>query len=136
MTPETLARLHALSFTTPRPWSAPEFAGFLASPFAFLLVRDDGFLLGRVIADESELLTLAVPPDRRGQGLGRALVEAYLNTSRSRGATSAFLEVAEDNTPARRLYAAAGFAQTGSRRAYYRSPEGRYLDAVLMARPL
>lgn len=136
VTPETLARLHALSFTTPRPWSAAEFAGFLASPLVFLLTEGQGFLLGRVIADESELLTIAVPPDQRGHGLGQALVDAFLDHSRTRGAASAFLEVAEDNAPARRLYTRAGFAESGGRRGYYRSPEGRYLDAILMTRRL
>lgn len=130
MTPDTLARLHALSFTTPRPWSGAEFADLLTR--GFLLTEGEAFLLGRVIADEAELLTIAVPPDQRGRGAAKRLVAAFLEQSRARGATSAFLEVAQDNAPARRVYIQAGFAESGGRRGYYRSPEGRYVDAIVM----
>ena len=57
MTPALLARLHAASFTTPRPWTEAELAGFLADPLCDLIARDDGFALIRTIAGESELLT-------------------------------------------------------------------------------
>ncbi len=130
MTPDDLARLHALSFTTPRPWSSAEFADLLTR--GFLLTEGDAFLLGRVIVDEAELLTIAVPPDQRGRGAAKRLVAAFLEQSRARGATGAFLEVAQDNAPARRVYAQAGFAESGGRRGYYRSPEGRYVDAIVM----
>lgn len=130
MTPETLARLHAQSFTTPRPWSAAEFTDLLAR--AFLLTEGDAFLLGRVIADEAELLTIAVPPDQRGKGAAKRLVACFLDQSRQRGATTAFLEVADDNAAARRVYSGAGFVESGGRRGYYRSPEGRYVDAIIM----
>ena len=136
MTPDTLARLHALSFSTPRPWGSAEFRDLLSTPRTFLLTEGDAFLLGRVVADESELLTLAVPPDQRGRGAATRLVSVFLDQSRQRGAASAFLEVAEDNAPARRVYAQAGFAESGGRRGYYRSPEGRYIDAILMTRVL
>ncbi len=132
MTPATLARLHALSFTTPRPWGESEFAGFLSQPHSFLLTEGDAFLLGRVIADEAELLTLATPPDQRGRGAAKRLVAAFLDQARSRGATSAFLEVAADNASARHVYTQAGFTESGHRRGYYRSPEGRYTDAIVM----
>ncbi|MBC2836358.1 GNAT family N-acetyltransferase [Paragemmobacter straminiformis] len=132
MTPATLARLHALSFTTPRPWSEAEFAGFLSQPQSFLLTEGDSFLLGRVIVDEAELLTLATPPEQRGRGAAKRLVAAFLEQARQRGAASAFLEVAADNAPARHIYAAAGFTESGTRRGYYRSPEGRPIDAIVM----
>lgn len=136
MTPDTLARLHALSFSTPRPWGSAEFKSLLSTPRTFLLTEGDAFLLGRVVVDESELLTLAVPPDQRGRGAAKRLVSVFLDQSRLRGAASAFLEVAEDNAPARRVYAQAGFTESGGRRGYYRSPEGRYIDAILMTRQL
>ncbi|WP_329608585.1 GNAT family N-acetyltransferase [Paragemmobacter aquarius] len=66
------------------------------------------------------------------QGAAKRLVAAFLEQSRARGATGAFLEVAQDNAPARRVYAQAGFAESGGRRGYYRSPEGRYVDAIVM----
>ena len=83
MTPEDLAALHARCFTIPRPWSAAEFAGFLADPLAFLLVEGDaGFLLGRAVAGEAELLTLAVAPEARRRGLGQRLVGRFLYQAR------------------------------------------------------
>lgn len=136
MTPETLARLHALSFSTPRPWGSAEFTDLLATPRTFLLTEANAFLLGSVVVDEAELLTLAVPPDQRGTGAAKRLVAAFLDQARHRGAASAFLEVAEDNAAARHVYAQAGFTESGGRRGYYRSPEGRYIDAILMTRRL
>jgi len=133
MTPEALAALHGRCFTTPRPWSAAEFAGFLADPLVFLLVEGDaGFLLGRAVAGEAELLTIAVVPEARRLGLGRRLVSRFLYQARLRGAESAFLEVAADNAAARGLYDRSGFLEVGRRRGYYRSPDGRVIDALVL----
>lgn len=132
MNAQALAELHAACFTTPRPWSAAEFADFLASPLCFLLTEEEGFLLGRVIADEAELLTVAVAPEARRQGTGARLLAAFAQAAKARGAATAFLEVAEPNTAARALYAQAGWAQAGRRKGYYHSPEGVALDAIVM----
>lgn len=132
MTPDDLAALHARCFVTPRPWTAAEFADLLAAPGAFLLTESSGFLLGRVIAGEAELLTVAVDPLARRQGSGRALVLQFAAEARARGAQSAFLEVAEGNEPARALYAACGWQAAGRRRGYYRHPDGRAEDALVL----
>lgn len=132
MTPQDMAALHAACFTTPRPWSAQEFADLLANPTAFALTGPDSLLLGRVVAGEAELLTLAVAPSARRHGHGRQLVERFLAESLRRGAESAFLEVAASNRPAQALYLAAGFAQAGRRRAYYHAPDGRTEDALIL----
>ncbi|MEZ5684966.1 MAG: GNAT family N-acetyltransferase [Paracoccaceae bacterium] len=136
MTPEDLARLHAACFTTPRPWSAAEFADFLASRFCFLRRETGGFVLGRVVADEAELLTLAVAPEARRRELGARLVAAFAAEAHARGATTGFLEVAENNAPARALYLATGWRESGRRRGYYQTPDGARIDALLMARAL
>jgi [ribosomal protein S18]-alanine N-acetyltransferase len=137
MTPAELAILHARAFTTPRPWSEAEFAALLADPLAFLLVEGDaGFLLGRAVAGEAELLTIAVAPEARRLGLGRKLVSRFIYQARLRGAESAFLEVAEDNAAALGLYMTAGFSEAGRRRRYYRTPGGRDIDALVMIRAL
>lgn len=137
MTAEELAGLHARCFVTPRPWDAAAFAGFLGDPLVFVLVEGDAaFLLGRAVAGEAELLTLAVAPEARRRGLGRKLVARFLYQARLRGAETAFLEVAADNAAAMTLYARAGFARAGLRRGYYRTPEGAAVDAVVMARAL
>ncbi len=136
MTPEDLGRLHARCFTTPRPWSAEEFADLIASDFCDLVTEEHGFALIRTIAGESELLTIAVAPEVRRQGLGRGLLEAALSAARDKSAEEMFLEVAADNAAAIALYARAGFTETGRRAAYYRQPDGSRVDAVLMARPV
>lgn len=137
MTPEALALLHARCFRSPPPWSAADFAGFLADPLAFLLVEGDaGFLLGRAVAGEAELLTLAVAPEARRLGLGRKLVARFVYQAQVRGAVRAFLEVKADNAPALALYESAGFARAGLRRDYYRDPDGTRSDALVLAREL
>lgn len=128
MTPHQLGALHARCFTTPRPWSAAEFSALMATTGSFLLTRDNSFLLGRAIAGEAELLTLAVAPEARRQGQGRALTLEFAATARGMGARDLFLEVAADNHPAQALYAALGWRETGRRRGYY-APG---LDAVVM----
>jgi len=88
-----------------------------------------GFILGRVAADEAEILTLAVDPAYRRQQLGRQLVTQLIQQAQARGAARLFLEVADNNQPAQALYAAAGFVQVGLRPAYYASGAGALLLA-------
>ncbi len=136
MTPAELAALHAACFTTPRPWTEAEFESFLAAPHVFLLGEAQGFVVGRAVAGEAELLTLAVAPGARRRGLGRALLAAFEAEARARGAEEAYLEVAEDNAAGRALYAGAGYRETGRRPGYFRTPDGQPVAAVLMARAL
>ena len=130
MTPDELAALHARCFSTPRPWSASEFTSLLSN--AFLLTSQQGFLLGRVVADEAELLTLAVDPVMRRQGIARGLVEDFKSQAINQGAHVAFLEVAADNSAAIALYLSSGFEQVGRRRSYYRQPDATAIDALVL----
>ncbi|WP_407494627.1 GNAT family N-acetyltransferase [Pseudooceanicola sp. MF1-13] len=136
MTPDDLARLHAAAFTTPRPWTAPEFAALLDSPHTFLIARNDAFALGRVIADEAELLTIATDPAHRRKGLGYECLMAFDAAARDRGATTAFLEVATNNQAAIALYTRAGWQPTGLRRGYYAAPDGSRIDAQNMGKTI
>ena len=137
MTPEALAALHGRCFRSPPPWSVADFTGFLGDPLAFLLVEGDaGLLLGRAVAGEAELLTLAVAPEARRLGLGRRLVARFLYQARLRGAGRAFLEVAADNAAAITLYESSGFLPAGRRKGYYRDEGGQRIDALVMARDL
>jgi [ribosomal protein S18]-alanine N-acetyltransferase len=136
ISPAEMAALHGLCFTTPRPWSVAEITEVLASPHSFALTAPGGFLLGRVVAGEAEVLTIAVHPDQRRAGLGRGLVLRFVDEARARGGESAFLEVAEGNEAARALYGACGFQPAGRRRAYYHHPDGRAEDALILVRSL
>jgi ribosomal-protein-alanine N-acetyltransferase len=131
-----MAALHAQVFTVPRPWTESEFAELLQSLHVFAVARAEGFALARVTADEGELLTLAVAPEARRRGAGRALLSEALDLAAERGAVTMFLEVAADNVPALALYKGSGFAQTGRRQGYYRSPEGKRTDALVLTRAL
>lgn len=131
-----LARLHAACFITPRPWSAAEIASLLDSPLTFALIESGGFLLGRVIADEAELLTIAVDPHHQRQGIGARLLHGFVTTAQDRGAATAFLEVAANNAAAIALYESQGFAQNGRRKAYYHAPQGQPVDALILSRSL
>jgi len=136
MTPEALAALHAKCFIMPRPWSAAEFVTLLSSTGVFLQTTAAGFALGREIAGESELLTLAVDPALQRQGHGHHLLTAFEAKSRKRGATEALLEVAATNTAALALYKTAGYTESGRRPRYYTPPQGEKIDAILMRKPL
>lgn len=125
-----MAEIHAESFTIPRPWSAREFADLVSMAGVFVETTQRGFIMGRLIAGEAELLTLAVAPQARRSGEGRALVAAFLGHLGPDD--RAFLEVAAGNIPARSLYKATGWAETGLRRAYYRHAGGAAEDAVVM----
>ena len=129
MTPAALAAIHAAAFTTPRPWAAAEFAGFLGDPLCFLVSETGGFALGRVVAGEAELLTIAVLPELRRQGLGRRLLKTFLAEARARGGDAAFLEVAATNGAAIALYQSLGFAEVGRRPGYY-AGAGQAVDAL------
>jgi [ribosomal protein S18]-alanine N-acetyltransferase len=131
-----MARLHGLCFVVPRPWSAEEIAALLDSPLCFVCARVEGFLIGRVVVGEAELLTLAVDPAAQRQGIGRALVAELIAVAAARGAVRVFLEVARDNVAALTLYRAMGFREAGVRRGYYQQTEGAPVDALVMDRVL
>jgi [ribosomal protein S18]-alanine N-acetyltransferase len=136
MTPAEMAALHGLCFTTPPPWPEVEFANLLAHPLVFALTEAEGFLVGRAVAGEAELLTLAVAPQARRRGVGARLVQRFLYQARLRGAGEVFLEVAEPNRPARALYTRAGFDEVGMRRGYYHKPGEPAINAIVMRRTL
>ena len=135
-TPADLAALHRRCFTHPRPWTAREFAALLAGHGAFLCGGAEGFALGRALAGEAELLTLAVPPEARRQGRGRALLAAFEAEALDREAAIAFLEVADDNAAARALYRGAGYVEAGRRPGYYATSRGGRVDALLLRKAI
>lgn len=136
MTPDQMAAIHLACFTTPRPWAASEIAGLLDSPHCFACFAENGFLLGRAVAGEAELLTIAVSPIAQGRGIGAALLEMFFDAARRRDSEQAFLEVAANNPAAIHLYVKTGFVQTGQRPAYYRMPDGAAVAALNFARTL
>ncbi len=122
-----LAAVHSAAFPAPEAWSGTAFTDLLRLPGVFgLMHRDGGLLLARVVADEAEILTLAVAAGQRRRGLARGLMQAAQDLAAQAGAAACYLEVAETNAPACRLYDGLGYRLAGRRRAYY--PDG--VDAL------
>lgn len=138
MTPDALADLHAQSFPgPPRPWSAKEFEDLLADPAVRLFCAgQDAFLIARRAGPEAEVLTICTAPRARGRGLARRLMAELDTWARSEGVEELFLEVAETNTPARALYASAGFAQRGHRKDYYAERGRSRVHALVLGKLL
>jgi len=120
-------------------WTRSQCAGILPMAGVFLMLADDGatgtavgFSLFRSVANESELLLLAVSPDHRRRGVGRRLLQDFLGHARTDGITRVHLEV-RDGNPAIRMYRHAGFEPIGRRRNYYRGQDGSQFDALTFA---
>jgi ribosomal-protein-alanine N-acetyltransferase len=116
-------------------WTRSQCAGILPMTGVKLMLARDGddstvgFSLYRTIADDAELLLLAVHPQSRGKGIGRTLLESFVEEARSNGAERIHLEV-RDGNGATRLYEAAGFTPVNRRRNYYRGDGGKRFDAL------
>jgi ribosomal-protein-alanine N-acetyltransferase len=134
-----LAQLHGASFH--RGWGEAEFEQMLGERNTLVhRLRQGrktiGFAVSRMAADEAEILSIAVDAKHRGRGLSRNLLLTHLGHLAGRGVRTVFLEVEENNHPARRLYDRAGFSVAGRRERYYKQPGGEQLNAVLMRRDL
>jgi [ribosomal protein S18]-alanine N-acetyltransferase len=134
-----LAQLHGASFHG--GWGEGEFESMLTERNTLVHRlrmgrKVIGFAVSRLAADEAEILSIAVAGSHRGRGLSRDLLLTHLGHLAGRGVRAVFLEVEENNQPARRLYERAGFALVGRRERYYRQPGGEQLNALLMRRDL
>ena len=134
-----LAQLHGASFH--RGWGEGEFETMLTERNTLvhrlrLGRKIIGFAVSRMAADEAEILSIAVAAGQRGRGLSRNLLLTHLGHLAGHGVRTVFLEVEENNRPARRLYDRAGFTVAGRRERYYRQADGEQLNALLMRRDL
>ncbi len=133
---DDVLEIERLSF--PQPWTRGMFLHELKVPFSrTVLARADelphqllGYVCRWLIGDEMQILNVAVGPEHRQRGLGRALVEIVLDEATREGARLVTLEVLRSNVAAIALYRSLGFAETGMRRNYYGTGE----DALLMSR--
>src|SRR6185503_11528351 len=91
-----------------------------------------GFSLTRTVADESELLLIAVLPGEQRRGVGTLLLDDFLDRAREKGGSRVHLEV-RDGNPAIDMYRSAGFSPVGRRRNYYHATSGRRYDAITLA---
>ena len=133
----SVAAIERVAFSD--PWSLRSFREALDSGSVyFACARSDaggvlGYVVAWFVADQGEIANIAVSPDQRGRGVGRALLDAALGEAAARGIAAVFLEVRDSNQRARELYASRGFEEVGRRRRYYRRPVE---DAIVLRRTL
>jgi [ribosomal protein S18]-alanine N-acetyltransferase len=92
-----------------------------------------GYVVALVVGPEAEIADLAVAPEARRRGIGRALLDRVLGELGGAGVRGVYLEVRESNQAARTLYEASGFESIGRRRGYYRHPVE---DALVLRREI
>lgn len=130
-----LGAIHAACFD--RPWSEAALRDALDTPgrLALGVAGPDGricaFILVQFSGETAEILTLAVHPAARREGLARALVEAAMMAAHASGADRMLLDLAATNTAALALYSGLGFSEDGRRKRYYAG-----VDAILLSRRL
>ncbi|ELY92511.1 ribosomal-protein-alanine acetyltransferase [Natrialba hulunbeirensis JCM 10989] len=123
----------------PQPWPYDAFDRFLGEP-GFLVADIHGQIAGYVVADVSasfgrqlgHIKDVAVHPDRRGMGVGSALLSRSIAVLAAHGADSIKLEVRRSNDGAKRLYRQFGFEPIRHVPGYYGNGE----DAIIMVRQL
>ncbi len=115
------------------PWSWESIYEEVNNPLArYLVAHENGEVIGYagawLVIDEAHVTNVAVKSDRRGMGVGRALMERLIQLCADSGMTRMSLEVRAGNTIAQNLYAALGFRADGLRKRYYENTE----DALIM----
>lgn len=119
------------------PWSEDSICSFIqddlnracfvaaisGSPFNVV-----GYVAIQYVLDEAEISNIAVSPEIRGGGVGRALLSKAVSFLAEKGVHKIFLEVRESNIAARSLYASFGFESIGRRPKYYSNPDE---DAII-----
>jgi [ribosomal protein S18]-alanine N-acetyltransferase len=120
-------------------WTRSQLSGILPMAGVFLMLARDGatggvvgFSLFRTVADESELLLIAVLPSEHRRGIGTRLLDHFLDRAHRDKLARVHLEV-RDGNPAIGMYRAAGFSPVGRRRNYYHATNGKTYDAITLA---
>ena len=123
-------------------WTRSQLSGILPMAGVFLMLAVDrardavvGFSLFRTVSDESELLLIGVLPKDQRRGIGRLLLDDFVDRARDDGVKRVHLEVRDAN-PAISMYKTAGFSPVGRRRNYYHAANGNRYDAITLAREL
>lgn len=142
MTPADLDEVFSIETSDSlSPWSKKMFLEEMQHPFAhcFVMTSEDrskhhvvGFICFRNVTEESELLKICVHPDYRQLGIGKKLMQFYIDFGRQSGVRSFHLEVNPSNQPAIHLYQSFSYQPSGMRKKFYQ----RKFDALLMMRPV
>lgn len=133
---QSVIRIERTSFSL--PWSENSFLSEIHKTRSLSKVAVDGeevigYVCTEFIGDEGHLLNLAVSPDRRGEGVAKALVGKILEELKVRDCRFLYLEVRDSNEAAKKLYQGFSFRIVGKRKEYYVAP---IEDAAIMMREL
>lgn len=132
---DLLAAIHQECF--PNYWNISQFNNFFVVDGTRALLADAvGMMVYRLYPEEAEIITLAVLPTYRRQGLARRMLEHALKEAGEKGCKHIFLDVEDGNAAAISLYENHGFSQVRRRKLYYRKTDGTYTDALVMRRKL
>ena len=127
------AKIHGKCFD--RGWSEEEFQKLLALPTSRLWMTEEGLLLCSEVAGEMEILTICVLPEFRRQHVAQDLLYELFHYAKAQKVKRIFLEVAEDNPAAQKLYSGAGFKETGRRKGYY-ARKNSTIDALCLTKKI
>ena len=136
MTPFEMARLHSLSGNHTRPWSEIEYKKLLHTNTSRLFHTKNGFLIGRFIDQDAEILNVIIHPDYRRLGKASKLIGTFEKEAKDAGSLRCFLEVAESNSSAKKLYKTLGYLKVGQRNNYYKFVDGRKDDAAILSKEI
>lgn len=129
-----VAALEKLCFSD--PWSENSVASELENELSLWLIAEEagtvlGYVGSQTVLDETDMMNVAVHPDRRRSGVAAALITELIARLKARGSRCLKLEVRASNAPAIALYEALGFTQLGLRKNYYRNPKE---DALILGK--
>ena len=136
MTPSELAKLHLLSGSLTRPWSESEYKILLSTDTIRFFYVENGFLVGRLIGPDAEILNVIVHPKYRRLGKARYLIDKFEKEAKEEGSSKCFLEVAESNSRANKLYQSLNYLSVGKRKNYYEFVDGRKDNASILAKEI
>lgn len=136
MTPFEMAKLHLLSGSLTRPWSESEYKILLSTDTIRFFYVENGFLVGRLIGPDAEILNVIVHPKYRRLGKARYLIDKFEKEAREEGSSKCFLEVAESNSRANKLYQSLNYLSVGKRKNYYEFVDGRKDNASILAKEI
>jgi ribosomal-protein-alanine N-acetyltransferase len=136
MTPFEMAKLHLLSGSLTRPWSESEYKILLSTDTIRFFYVENGFLVGRLIRPDAEILNVIVHPKYRRLGKARYLIDKFEKEAKEEGSSKCFLEVAESNSRANKLYQSLNYLSVGKRKNYYEFVDGRKDNASILAKEI
>ena len=131
-----MANLHLKSGLMTRSWTASEYKKLLESETTRYFCVENGFLIGRIIGEEAEILNVIVHPNFRRLGKAKYLICKFEKQAKNAGSAKCFLEVAESNNPANKLYSNLGYVMVGRRESYYDFVDGSKDNAAILSKEI